>query len=430
MDKLHQSKKVICGIAIGSLCLLLIGTKTFLIKTSNADNTNDSQIINTEDIDRISAINTEVLKQTGAIDKGSLNEVPAVDTEASKQTRMTDTEDLNEVLAANTEDLDNSQTISEAELRAWVGEYTFLELDTTPAGSPMMMDFAIKIYENGYADISVNGQTTYISARAEVYGNREEIRLVFAECLPEDVTSGDYWDDSDILVSFRKSGDDIYTYWGELKSVVLLYSDQVSGKIYFTKNNAKSDQDSEEAEKEHVVYAAEKEEDSSKIFEKEMEQASLKKVADGYELTLYDKDYEKVYSEIYPTPAGSIKVPEINELSGDLLEISMSVGSPAVYIYFFDKETAEISPTYFNPIVLENKYIAYMDDDKGGVLIFTDIFQRGEVYIEVEKNFAPYANPMDAVIDIKIIDSCHIELQYYEGEDFAEKSEVILVDIK
>lgn len=335
MDKLHQSKKVICGIVIGSLCLLLIGIKAFLIKTSNADNTNDSQIINAEDIDRISAINTEALKQTGVIGESSLNEVPAVDTVALNQTGMTDTEDLNEVLAANTEDLDNSQTISEAELRAWVGEYTFLELDTTPAGSPMMMDFAIKIYENGYADISVNGQTTYISVGAEVYGNREEIRLVFAGCLPEDVTSGDYWDDSDILVSFQKSGDDIYTYWGELKSVVLLYSDQVSGKIYFTKNNAKSNQDSEEAEKEHVVYAAEKEEDSSEIFEKEMEQASLKKVADGYELTLYDKDYEKVYSEIYPTPAGSIKVPEMNELSGDLLEISMSVGSPAVYIYFF-----------------------------------------------------------------------------------------------
>lgn len=94
----------------------------------------------------------------------------------------------------------------------------------------------------------------------------------------------------------------------------------------------------------------------------------------------------------------------------------MSVGSPAIYNFFFNKETAEISPTYFNPFIVENKYIAYIDYDKGGVLVFTDMFQRGEVYIEVARNFAPYANPIDAVIDIKIIDSYYIELQYYEGK--------------
>ena len=58
------------------------------------------------------------------------------------------------------------------------------------------------------------------------------------------------------------------------------------------------------------------------------------------------------------------------------------------------------------------------------------MFQRGEVYIEVARNFAPYANLIDAVIDIKIIDSNYIELQYYEGEDFVKKSEVISLDLK
>lgn len=46
----------------------------------------------------------------------------------------------------------------------------------------------------------------------------------------------------------------------------------------------------------------------------------------------------------------------------------MSVGSPAIYTFFFNKETAEVSPTYFNPFIVENKYIAYIDYDKGGVL--------------------------------------------------------------
>lgn len=58
------------------------------------------------------------------------------------------------------------------------------------------------------------------------------------------------------------------------------------------------------------------------------------------------------------------------------------------------------------------------------------MFQRGEAYIEVARNFAPYANLIDAVIDIKIIDSNYIELQYYEGEDFVKKSEVISLDLK
>lgn len=191
----------------------------------------------------------------------------------------------------------------------------------------------------------------------------------------------------------------------------------------------KTEEEEEETEpvfKEYPYYlGTENEKDLSEIFEVEMEQASLKKVADGYELTLYDKDNEKVYSEIYPVPEGSIKLPVINEISEDLLEISMSVGSPATYIYFFNKETAEISPTYFNPIVVENKYIAYMDYDKGGVFVFADIFQRGEVYIELERNFTYCVDGIGAIIDIELLDNKNIKLEYYEGEDFTKKTEVI-----
>lgn len=170
------------------------------------------------------------------------------------------------------------------------------------------------------------------------------------------------------------------------------------------------------------------EEDSSEIYEIEMEQASLKKVEDGCELALYDKSNKKVYSEIYPMPEGAINLPVIKEISEGILEISFSVGSPAVYIFFFNKETAEISPTYFNPFIVENQYVAYMDD-KNDILLFTDMFQKKGI-IEIERNFAPYANPIEAVIDIKMIDSYYIELQYYEGENFMEKSEVILLDFK
>lgn len=431
MNSYAKTKKVICGIVIGFVGLLIIGIKFFGIKTLIVEDENVSQIANTEDINQIPAINTEVSNQTWTTDTEDLNEVPTIDTEVSSQTWMMDTEDLDEVLTGNTVDLENSQTISKEELCTWVGDYSFLELEATPAGSPMMMDFAIKIYKNGYADIFANGQTTYMAIRAEVHGNREEIRLIFAGCLPEDVTSGNVWDYSDVMVSFKKVGDDIYTYWGKLKDVVLLYSDQVSGKIYFTRTGAENNQNPEaETESEHVVDATETGENFSEMYEIEMEQVSLKKIEDGYELALYDKSNKKIYSEVYPIPEGSIKLPVISELSENILEISMSVGSPAIYTFFFNKETTEVSPTYFNPFIVENKYIAYIDYDKSGVLVFTDMFQRGEVYIEVARNFAPYANLIDAVIDIKIIDSNYIELQYYEGEDFVKKSEVISLDLK
>ena len=138
-------------------------------------------------------------------------------------------------IITDTENLDDAQAISEEEVRAWAGEYTFFESDTTPAGAPMMMDFCIEIYNDGYADISVNGQTTCVEIRAKVSGNREEIKLIFEECLPEDMMGEDYWNGSDVLVSFRKDGDNIYTYWGALEAVVLLDSDRISGEIYFTK---------------------------------------------------------------------------------------------------------------------------------------------------------------------------------------------------
>lgn len=112
----------------------------------------------------------------------------------------------------------------------------------------------------------------------------------------------------------------------------------------------------------------------------------------------------------------------MNEISEGVLGIKISVGSSATYSYYFDKETAEISPAYFNPIIVENKYVAYMED---GILIFTDLFQRGSVYMEIERNFAERANPIDAVIGIKMVDHNTIELEYYEGEDFTEKSEQI-----
>lgn len=157
------------------------------------------------------------------------------------------------------------------ELQYTYGEYAKLE-----DGDPKKLDIADKL------------NLMFEEAKKDC------IRLIFAGCLPGDVTSGNVWDYSDVMVSFKKVGDDIYTYWGKLKDVVLLYSDQVSGKIYFTRTDAENNQNPEaETESEHVVDATETGENFSEMYEIKMEQASLKKIEDGYELALYDKSNKK-----------------------------------------------------------------------------------------------------------------------------------------
>lgn len=146
-------------------------------------------------------------------------------------------------------------------------------------------------------------------------------------------------------------------------------------------------------------------------------------VEDGYELTLYDKDGREVHSQWCP------QISWIHEVTPDVLEIGVSVGSPARYIEFFDKETAELSPAYFNPIIISDKYIAFMKES--GVLVLCDLFQRGEVYTEVRRDFSFVAD-INSMMNINLLDDRHVEIEYSEGEfeseEFKKRKEVITLE--
>lgn len=141
--------------------------------------------------------------------------------------------------------------------------------------------------------------------------------------------------------------------------------------------------------------------------------------ADGYQLTLYSNAEEEILSEIYP------KEPIVTPITGNLLQISISVGSPATYIYYADTETARISETFFNPIYLGDGNIAYWGNDG---LILKDIFDEGLFYQEIKRDFSECADPIGAIITVALLDNDYIALIYYEGEDFTEKSEIIAVN--
>ena len=123
------------------------------------------------------------------------------------------------------------------------------------------------------------------------------------------------------------------------------------------------------------------------------------------------------------------KEPSVRQVGKRLLEVSVSVGSPACYTFYIDKEDARESDTYFNPILVGDKYVAYMEDGK---LILSDIFytdqQEDLLYMTIVRDFTKTADPMSAIVWIDLIDSESIELTYLVGNDYTEVTEIIPIE--
>lgn len=120
------------------------------------------------------------------------------------------------------------------DLESWCGEYRFSESSAQP-DILMIMDYKMEIYEEEgdyYADIAMDGQTTLARAKAKVYGDEEWISLTFLEYLPDNII-GISSEKNDVLISFRRENEEIYTYWGDIKP--MFYENEKSGKVYFTK---------------------------------------------------------------------------------------------------------------------------------------------------------------------------------------------------
>lgn len=123
------------------------------------------------------------------------------------------------------------------------------------------------------------------------------------------------------------------------------------------------------------------------------------------------------------------KEPSVRQVGKKLLEVSVSVGSSACYTFYIDKEDARESDTYFNPILVGEKYVSYMEDGK---LNLRDIFytdqQEGLLYMTIVRDFAKTADPMSAIMSIELIDNENIELTYLTGNDYTEVTEIIPIE--
>lgn len=154
--------------------------------------------------------------------------------------------------------------------------------------------------------------------------------------------------------------------------------------------------------------------------ESEKQPYSCVKVEDGYEVILYGVSGEIVSSMEFPIEPG------IRQITEGLFEISVSVGSPASYVFWFDTKGARISETYFNPVLVGNKYVAYMENSEE--LILRDLFHEGLLEMKIARDFSQTADYMSAVVHIEMADSENIILTYLQGPDYTEVSETIRLE--
>lgn len=141
-------------------------------------------------------------------------------------------------------------------------------------------------------------------------------------------------------------------------------------------------------------------------------------VEEGFEVTFFDSTHEIIFSECYPME------PAINQVADNVFEVSISVGSPATYVFYIDMVNAEISETFFNPLFIEARYIAYMEDSE---LILRDVFNDDLLCMAISRDFTKTANPMSAIISVKMQDKNTIKLSYYKGDNYEETSEIITI---
>lgn len=118
-------------------------------------------------------------------------------------------------------------------LEDWIGKYAFSE--ELSESTEELRDYDITIYEEDgqyYADLKISGGDIGIDVKAKLYGNDEWISLVLTGYNPghesglEEMKNG-------VLLSLRKQGDDIYTYWGGRDVTELLNDDGYGYFVYY-----------------------------------------------------------------------------------------------------------------------------------------------------------------------------------------------------
>ena len=121
------------------------------------------------------------------------------------------------------------------ELPSWLGEYTFSEVSNNSEYPFKRLDYRIRIYQDNdrfFAEVQADEEKPYVRVKAEVRGNKDEIRLRFIETLPEHMR-GEIYDEGLILLKLKKEDGEIRTDWGGI--VPMVKENREFGRVYFEK---------------------------------------------------------------------------------------------------------------------------------------------------------------------------------------------------
>lgn len=155
---------------------------------------------------------------------------------------------------------------------------------------------------------------------------------------------------------------------------------------------------------------------SHSVLYKEMGKVTCTELDEGYQVTLYDKNGNVSFE------LETLVQPGITDLANNITEVSISVGSPARYVFYYDRLNCNMSDMYFNPILIDNKYIAYMEERN---LIIRDIFNQGILSKRIVRDFANTADAMSAVMSIQRLDEGNFVINYLKGEDYESITEIV-----
>ena len=118
-------------------------------------------------------------------------------------------------------------------LEGWIGKYAYSE--ELSEYTEELRNYDIMIYEEDgqyYADLRISGGDIEIDVKAKPCGNDEWISLVLTGYNPEH-ESGLEEMENGVLLSLRKQGEDIYTYWGGRDVTELLNDNGYGYFVYY-----------------------------------------------------------------------------------------------------------------------------------------------------------------------------------------------------
>lgn len=136
-----------------------------------------------------------------------------------------------------------------------------------------------------------------------------------------------------------------------------------------------------------------------------------------YTLILYDKNKKIMTKEAFIKDHSYIEV-----LDNSILKIETFTGSPLNYTHFYDTKTGKLSPEYENLKLYEKGKVVYMDKN---TLVISDAFDKKLFFKEVKRNFSPTAVPSNVILNAKFIAPNKLLVDYLEGNNYTEKTEVI-----